>query len=228
MFRRLLDYTGAMSDARSDEQELEYYRAIEDFFAALRGVPHTLSPKDFQLLRSWWRERVPLAAVRAGINEAVARRRERGEETPVVSLSYCRHAVRAQARRLAAAHVGEADASAEAAPAGAAVEELARHLEDAAGRQEAPRPRVAAVLRAVAGQVGALAGRPAAEAEEQLFALETSLLAACREALADDESADLAEDARSAAGAGAGDTAVAAHRDRLLRQRLGLPRLELP
>ena len=43
--------------------EIEYYRAIEDRFAALRGVPHTLSPKDFQLMRRWWSDQVPLAAV---------------------------------------------------------------------------------------------------------------------------------------------------------------------
>ena len=50
-----------------DERELEYYRAVEDLFATLRGVPHIISPKDFQLLREWWRDEVPLSAVRAGI-----------------------------------------------------------------------------------------------------------------------------------------------------------------
>ena len=31
-----------------DEIEIAYYRSIEDFFAAARGVPHILSSKDVQ------------------------------------------------------------------------------------------------------------------------------------------------------------------------------------
>ncbi len=96
--------------------ELEYYRAVEDLFATLRGVPHVISPKDFQLLREWWRDEVPLAAVRAGITEVFARRRERGELDPVVSLSYCRHAVRKHAQRLAEMLVGASDDGASPPP----------------------------------------------------------------------------------------------------------------
>lgn len=216
-----------MPDAGADERELEYYRAIEDFFATLRGVPHTLSPKDFQLLRSWWRDGVPLAAVRAGINDAVARRRERGEETPVVSLGYCRHAVRAQAARFAAAHVGEPRTDDAGTPT-EAIRALARHLAEAAGEQAERRPRVASILRIVSEQMAEVAELPAAAAEEQLFALEATLLAACQEALEEDERSNLATEARAAAGASAKESAVAAHRDRLLRQMLRLPRLELP
>ena len=69
------------------EEELAYYREIEDFFAAMRGVPHIVSPKDFQLLRGWWRDRIPLAAVAAGISEVFARRRDRNDRDPVVSLT---------------------------------------------------------------------------------------------------------------------------------------------
>ncbi len=218
-----------MPDAGIDEQELEYYRAIEDFFAALRGVPHTLSPKDFQLLRSWWRDGVPLAAVRAGINDVVARRRERGDEEPVVSLSYCRHAVRAQAHRLAAAHVGDGQAGATATETPvAAVRALARHLAEAAAEQADLRPRVAAVLHTVGEQIATVAELPAAAAEEQLYALETTLLAACHEALEADERHALTEQAEAAAGTSASASAVAAHRDRMLRKMLRLPRLELP
>ncbi len=65
-----------------DDAEIAYYRAVEDHFAALRGTPFLFSPKDFALLRRWWREGVPLAAVLAGIAEAWERRRER-EEDPV-------------------------------------------------------------------------------------------------------------------------------------------------
>ena len=37
--------------AAPDEEELAYYRAVEDHFAALRGTPFLFSPKDFVLLR---------------------------------------------------------------------------------------------------------------------------------------------------------------------------------
>ena len=58
-----------------EPDELTYYRAVEDHFAALRGTPFLFSPKDFALLRRWWQEAVPLAAVVAGISEAIERRR---------------------------------------------------------------------------------------------------------------------------------------------------------
>ncbi len=92
-----------------DDPEIAYYRAVEDHFAALRGTPFLFSPKDFALLRRWWREGVPLAAVLAGIAEAWERRRER-EEDPVSSLSYCRHAVARPGQRLWPARAGAAAA----------------------------------------------------------------------------------------------------------------------
>jgi len=64
MVLRPARYTAGM--ASDDELELEYYRAVEDLFATLRGVPHVISPKDFQLLREWWRDEVPLVAVDEG------------------------------------------------------------------------------------------------------------------------------------------------------------------
>jgi hypothetical protein len=88
-----------------DEDELAYYRAVEDHFAALRGTTFLFSPKDFALLRKWWREGVPLAAVLAALGEVWERRRERAED-PVSSLAYCRHAVARHAKRLAVARVG--------------------------------------------------------------------------------------------------------------------------
>jgi hypothetical protein len=90
-----------------NEDELAYYRAVEDLFARLRGTPFLFTPKDFALLREWWKEGVPLAAVVSGIGEVFERRREHDED-PVSSLSYCRHAVRRRAKQLAEAAVGAA------------------------------------------------------------------------------------------------------------------------
>lgn len=221
-----------MSDG--SERERDYYRAIEDLFATLRGVPHVLSSKDFQLMRQWWREEVPLSAVRAGITEVFARRRERGEPDPVVSLGYCRHAVRSHAKRIAEMQVGAPGSAVEAAPVdvSAKVEALADELGDIASRHRSERPRLTEVLERIADTVAAAAELPDAVLEEHLFALESALLANCLDALDDRQRATIENRAREEAEststtAEARDRAFRALRDRLLRAELGLPRLEI-
>jgi hypothetical protein len=127
-----------------DEDELAYYRAVEDHFAALRGTTFLFSPKDFALLRKWWREGVPLAAVLAALGEVWERRRERAED-PVSSLAYCRHAVARHAKRLAVARVGAAKKGKPANFDGALHALAANVAESAAAWQHLP--LVAAVLR---------------------------------------------------------------------------------
>lgn len=218
----------------ASERELAYYRAVEDLFAELRGVPHTLSPKDFQLLRTWWREGVPLAAVVAGITEVFVRRREGGEADPVVSLRYCRHAVQRQAAHIAEMRVGAGD-GAEAAGLGEVRAEL-RRLEEMLARAESAqrceRPQVARILALARRQLGAAAELPAAEVDTYLFALETSLLEGCFHALDRGEAREIQALCREAAGPAGDDQETAervqrTHRDRELRRRLGLPRIEL-
>jgi hypothetical protein len=219
--------------AAEDERELEYYRAVEDFFATLRGVPHVISPKDFQLLRGWWRDEVPLSAIRAGMTEVFARRRERGDDDPVVSLSYCRHAVRKHARHLAEMRVGATDNEASRAPdPRPALEALAHDLSAASARQEGERPRVAGVIDRIAATVEAASEIPAGVLEEHLFALESALLAACLDALDKGERQSIEQRARDEAEAAAAtpearERTFRALRDRLLREELDLPRLEL-
>ena len=218
----------------ANDDELAFYRAVEDFFAAIRGLPHLLSPKDFQLLRSWWREQVPLAAVTGGISEAFARRRDRGEDDPVVSLAYCRHAVARHARRLAEMRAGQHAEGAGAAPEAPhrTPAALAEELRSAASRLDGEMIPSAGAILAIAAQVAASADLPPAMAEEQLSALESVLLAACWRALPEAER-DRIERASAAAAAASGATGEAlertrrAIRDRELRRTLGLPRLEL-
>jgi len=230
--RGVARYTLAM--ASDDDRELAYYRTVEDLFATLRGVPHIVSPKDFHLLRQWWRDEVPLAAVRAGVTEVFAKRRERGEPDPVVSLSYCRHAVRAHARRIAEMQVGAADAGAGQPNLDAedALRSLEGELSSAAERQRTPRPRVAEAIDSIAAALGTARELPPAALEEHLFALESAFLATCLASLDYDERDALEERARADAGASATtpearDRAFLAFRDRLLRDLLMLPRLEL-
>jgi hypothetical protein len=231
MARRVARYTAGM--AAEDEKELEYYRAVEDLFATLRGVPHVISPKDFQLLREWWRDEVPLTALRAGITEVFARRRERGEIDPVVSLSYCRHAVRKHAQRLAEMQVGAPEDGSSAAPdPKPALEALAAGLEAVAVQSRSERPRIANIIESIAAAVEAAAELPPSALEEHLFALESALLANCLEALDEPDRRSLEQRAQHEAEATATtpearDRTFRALRDRLLRSDLGLPRLEL-
>jgi hypothetical protein len=218
----------------ADEAELAFYRAVEDLFAALRGVPHTLSPRDFHLLRSWWREGVPLAAVRTAVTEVFARRRERSEPGPVLSLAYCRHAVREHAARLAAMRVGTpVAAGAEDADAARALDGLAGRLEAVVSEARHRRPRVAEVVARVAAELRTVHELPPGMIEDHLYSLESTLLDACLQALDEDDRQALevraaTEAAAAAANPEARQRMYLALRDRLLRDLLALPRLELP
>lgn len=212
--------------------ELDYYRAVEDLFSSLRGVPHVLSPKDFQLLRSWWKDEVPLSAVRTGIAEVFARRRERGEAESVVSLSYCRHAVAAHAKRVAEMRVGAAASISDIASTRTAIGHLAERLDAVANRVRDDRPRAAAVIDRINHQVRAAAEIDSRLIEEHLYALETSLLVDCLDALEDDDRRRIDERAHSEAATvavspDARERTFRALRDRLLRNLLDLPRLEI-
>jgi hypothetical protein len=211
------------------DDEVAYYRAVEDHFARLRGTPFLFTPKDFGLLRRWWQEGVPLAAVMAGVGEAMARRAERGED-PVSSLAYCRHAVARHARRLLAAAVGGAAAGG-AVDAGARLATYAEAVRRAAARQ--PAGEAAAALAALADAVLTLpADAPPAALDATAASLERAALAAAMRALPPGPREALAAEIRSRelAAAEGGELPATARQAILLqaaREALALPRLDL-
>jgi hypothetical protein len=217
------------------EPELDYYRKVEDFFASLRGVPHVLSPKDFQLLRTWWRDQVPLSAVVAGLTEVFNRVREDPQANPVTSLAYCRHAVARQARRLAAMHVGatKPDTGAVGEPGAAAVDHLISALARASAAVRERFPAAAEVIERVAHQITVAGDElPPALLDEHLFGLESGLLRDCWEALPSERRDAIGRDIdRATRSSAASDEALErsrrALRDREVRRLLTLPRLEL-
>ncbi len=217
-------------------REVEYYRAVEDYFSALRGVPHLFSPKDFQLLRAWWRAGVPLSAVLAGIAEVFEKHAGREEDDPVVSLGYCRHAVNRHSKRIAEAHVGARSVPDDLPPRdiGARLATLSRTLEALASTERPRRPRIAEALSGTARRLARAAASSPDEdqADELLMALETQLLESLRHALPQEDAEDLERQAReSARTSGATGEALERTRraafDRGLRALLALPRLEL-
>lgn len=225
-------YTDAMDP---DDRELDYYRSIEDLFASLRGTPHVLSPRDFQLLRLWWREEVPLAAVTAGLTEVFARQREREDADPVVSLSYCRHAVKRQAKRLAEMHIGQAESDGGIEPAEVAERcaALAAALTSATDTQRESRPKVADELNRISALIEAAAGELTADLmDEHLFGLESAMLHGCWEALPDNERQRISDRVEAAVDASSVSEegrkrSLRALRDREIRLLLSLPRLEI-
>jgi hypothetical protein len=60
-----------------------FVEGIEKHFRARRGTDHALSPRDFNLARSWHDRGVPLATVLVGVDRAF-------ESGDVTSLAYCR------------------------------------------------------------------------------------------------------------------------------------------
>lgn len=215
------------------EPEIEYYREVEDLFSSLRGTPHVLSPRDFQLLRSWWRDEIPMAAVAAGLTEVFARNREREDSEPVVSLSYCRHAVKKHAKRLASMHVGGEPTGADASTASRSAVTLVDRLRSAAAGLTHTRPAHAEIIEDVVRRIEAVADElPADRFDEHLYGLETTMLAACWQALSADDRTAIDDRLRSSVASSAVTEEARRRRLRALRDRevralLGLPRLEL-
>lgn len=212
------------------EPEFAFYQAVEDGFCRLRGTPFLFSPKDFHLLQQWWRDRVPLAAVLAGMAEVFARRQER-QEGPVSSLSYCRHAVTRHARRLAASRVGSSPEHPAEDPA-PRLAELACLLRGAAERWHGV-PELAGALLDLANAVASLpATAPLADLDATLARLEQGALAGMADLLPEERRRRLEEDLQlQLAGVRlegeVGQRTRIAVRLRSLRDVLGLPRLEL-
>jgi hypothetical protein len=216
-----------------DSPEIAYYRAVEDLFSSLRGVPHVLSPRDFQLLRSWWRDEIPYAAVAAGLTEVFARDREREDGDTVVSLAYCRHAVKRQAKRLAEMHVGSAHVDRASTSPDPGIGSLVEALRSTASKLSDSRPAVAEVLRGFVSQMELAANDLTTEAlDEHLFDLESAMLHSCWLALDDKDRRAIEARSRSSAESSATtqearQRSARALRDREIRLLLGLPRLEL-
>ena len=214
-----------------DGDELAYYRAVEDHFAALRGTPLLFTPKDFAWLERWRRGGIPLAAVLAGVSEVYERKMQEDGE-PVSSLAYCRHSVLRHARRLAAARAGGIGAAPDIDVA-AALARLVGGL--AAAVDAAPESHPArAVIRDLAMAVAALPadGDPAG-VDEALSRLEVASLEALFAALPEVERKAIDEKifADLAGVTFRAETVrrrtIRALRLKHLRAAAGLPRLEL-
>ncbi len=214
-----------------EPEEQAFYRAVEDHYAALCRAPYLILPKDFALLRAWYRQGAPLAAVLAGLDEVFERFREEGEEEPVFPLSYCRRLINGHVRRLAAVRVGSET------PAEAEVDVPSRLAALAAAARGAAAPWIgSAVAKVLLDLAAALetvpASAPAGAVEETLSRLEVGALESIFGALPPEVRERLGGEARAAASGvdPASEVGRRTYRAVLLRgvrEHLGLPRLEL-
>ena len=216
------------------EEDRAYYAACEAAFVARRGTPFLLSPRDFALLKEWRSLGVPVEAVEVGIDEAFARREERGATGRVNSLAYCRDAVLSAWERRAETAVGrgagrDAGQAADVAPL---LDRLAERLGAVARAHPEVTPRLDSAIRSL--KKLAKSSKDPGEVEASLARLDRRLCNELVDAIGSEERRRMEErveevlaKARVKMDRETEEKTRRALTRRLLREELSLPRLTL-
>ncbi|HEU5162841.1 MAG TPA: hypothetical protein VFV54_06840 [Thermoanaerobaculia bacterium] len=208
----------------------DYFLEIESHFAARRGTPFIFSGKDWALMKAWKEEGIPLPVVLEAIESCFRKKDESPRRRTISSLSYCRHAVREMWEERKDLLVGSSESVPERGAA-ALLAELGNGI--AAAAETSAAPEQARLLFAAAEAVRAL---PAHEAipqlEERLIEIERALLDALLAALPVETEQELQAEVEKGLAGHKLDPKVAertrrANLLRLMRRRLGMPRLSL-
>lgn len=195
--------------------DADYFAEIESHFAARRGTPFILSAKDWDLMKSWATEGVPLPVVIEAIDSVFDKATDR--KKVVNSLRYVRHAVKELWSERKELRVGDAAA----APEETGPAEVLATLADGVARVD---EQAAADVRALAAE------RNVSKVEERLIAIEGELIDRLVTTLPAEEMAAIrAEIASGLAGLDEKTRArtEAANLRRVVRDKFGLPRLTL-
>lgn len=178
----------------------DYFRAVERTFMELRGGGMFLAPGDWDLVRRWEEQGIPLEIVRAGIREALSGRTRISLR---MSLGECSAAVEAAfeaTRRRAGAAGGWPEAESDSRRperVAACLREWTPVAEALSDPETAPELRAAA--RLAAERLERLGKQPdPASVEDTLRDIEDQLLARLQVALADSVREDLEAEARRA------------------------------
>jgi len=211
--------------------EDEYFLEIESHFAARRGTPFLFSAKDWALMKGWREEGIPLAVVLEAMDACFDKQTKSGRHRVISSLAYCRHAVKELWDERKSLQVGGEGSVPEMNPL-LEIERLAASLRATAS--ETDLAAIADEIRACADELASRAkGKSVPQIEEDLSAVERGLFERLAALLPvdeaqriDDEIAAMLEAYPIADDALRAKTREANFR-RLLRQRIGLPRLSL-
>ncbi|MEO8216312.1 MAG: hypothetical protein ABI718_04445 [Acidobacteriota bacterium] len=216
-------------DDRPPEPGDDFFLEIESHFAFRRGTPFVLSAKDWALMKSWQDDGVPLPVVLEAIDQCFDKRQETSRRRTISSLSYCRHAVAELWDERRDLHIGGSETVPE--------ESSAERLEALALDLEQSQPG-SATLHARLGKA-ALAvreltkGRSVPRMEQELIDIERELLQDLLVLLPPTEGEQLQNEVgRILSGfVNLDETTIQKTREanlyRLLRKRLGIPRLSL-
>lgn len=199
----------------------DYFLEIESHFAARRGTPFIVSPKDWALMKKWRDEAIPLSVVIEAIDQVFEKNESSGRRKTISSLSYCRHSVKELWSDRKELYAGSGEGAPEERPL-ELLEALAADLERGTG----PAP----VLGAFAAQIrGLLTEKSIPIIEERLIEMERDLISQLLSALPSDGETIRAEVEAAVAGVDekARPRTAEANLRRLTRERFELPRLTL-
>lgn len=178
-----------------------YFTEIEEYFWQKRGAALIRPPVEWELIETWQRQGIPLAAVRKGIDRAFESWGRSRRRTPLKSLLYCNDAVLQVAEEMREARAGSTSGERVGAP-GFSPEEIARFLRGNASSLRRAGARgvsgslardfgeLAAALEALAASPqgsGADAVTGLEELERHLTVLEEKLLAAIQQSTSTEE-----------------------------------------
>jgi hypothetical protein len=206
----------------------DFFLEIESHFAERRGTAFVFSAKDWALLKSWRDEGIPLPVIIEAIDRCFDKRAESGRKGPISSLRYCRHAVKEIWEERKDLTVGSHGELPESDP-----QRLLEQLQAAVQSAAADRGgAIAESLRAAAASIAELKGS-VPQIDQRLMQVEDELIHQVLDLLPADERQAMEKELDSLlAGYAAQDPETLrktrdANLRRLVRLRLGLPRLSL-
>jgi hypothetical protein len=223
--------------------EPEYVSEVEARIAELRGAPLVLSTRDWERVRGWRRQGIPLPVVLRALDDALrpGSEEEYPERLPPRSLAYCERAVQQRWKAKREAWVGR-DGTSTPPPrrVRTALNALARQIDAAAGKlRRGPNAALVTALRETAVTLRELARRstgsvnPFEELAPALRGAESALQQRLRAALGDDwrrlcaRERERLENRLGNMSPAAANATVEAAVLRRLRQELGVPGFDL-
>lgn len=193
----------------------DYFLEIESHFAERRGTPFILSAKDWVLMQKWAADAIPLPVVIEAIDSVFEKAAER--KKIVNSLSYCRHAVKELWEERKELQVG-ANASVPEEGSEATLERLAL--------------AIAPVDEEIAAEIRGLAREQSVPAiEDRLIEVERRLMERAIARLPQAEVGAMRQEIATMLGASLDEKTRKRTEEamllRMVRERLGVPRLSL-